>query len=122
MPTVDVVDLKRQKVGSVDLPEEVFGCKLHTALVHEAVVMQRACKRQGTASTLRRGEVAGSGEKAWKQKHTGRARAGSIRSPIWRHGGGGVCGEARGFFFNNPQKKKIGAPPKAPFAKVCGRQ
>jgi len=51
MPTVDVVDLKRQKVGSVDLPEEVFGCKLHTALVHEAVVMQRACKRQGTAST-----------------------------------------------------------------------
>ena len=76
MPTVDVVDLKRQKVGSVDLPEEVFGCKLRTALVHEAVVMQRACERQGTASTLRRGEVAGSGKKPWKQKHTGRARAG----------------------------------------------
>ena len=55
MPTVDVVDLKKQKVGSVDLPEEVFGCKLRTALVHEAVVMQRACERQGTASTLRRG-------------------------------------------------------------------
>ncbi len=62
MPTVDVVDLKRQKVGSVDLPEEVFGCKPHSALVHEAVVMQRACERQGTASTLRRGEVAGPGK------------------------------------------------------------
>src|SRR2546423_15664767 len=105
MPTVDVVDLKRQKVGTVDLPEEVFGCKLHTALVHEAVVMQRACERQGTASTLRRGEVAGSGKKPWKQKHTGRARAGSIRSPVWRHGGAGFWAEPRGYFYTKPQKK-----------------
>ena len=77
MPIVDVVDSKKKKVGTVDLPSEVFGCKPHVPLVHEAVVMQRACDRQGTASTLRRGEVSGSGKKPWKQKHTGRARAGS---------------------------------------------
>src|SRR6185312_11805090 len=86
MPTVDVVDLNRRKVGSVELPAEVFGCKPHATLVHEAVVMQQACERQGTASTLRRGEVSGGGKKPWKQKHTGRARAGSIRSGLWRHG------------------------------------
>ena len=57
MPIVDVVDSKKKKVGSVDLPDAVFGCKPHGSLVHEAVVMQRACDRQGTASTLRRGEV-----------------------------------------------------------------
>ena len=53
MPTVDVVDLNRRKVGSAELPAEVFGCKPHTSLVHEAIVMQQACERQGTASTLR---------------------------------------------------------------------
>src|SRR5437879_13355758 len=105
MPTVDVVDLKRQKVGSVDLPEEVFGCKLHTALVHEAVVMQRACERQGTASTLRRGEVAGSGKKPWKQKHTGRARAGSIRSVVWRYGGSVFGPKSSGYSYSMPQTK-----------------
>src|SRR5213080_4748255 len=105
MPTVDVVDLKRQKVGTVDLPEEVFGCKLHTALVHEAVVMQQACERQGTASTLRRGEVSGSGKKPWKQKHTGRARAGSIRSPVWRHGGIVFGPHPRSYAYSIPKKK-----------------
>src|SRR5215467_3039919 len=91
MPTVDVVDLNRRKVGSAELPAEVFGCKAHTVLVHEAVIMQRACERQGTASTLRRGEVSGSGKKPWKQKHTGRARAGSLRCPV--------------FHWNNPRPK-----------------
>ncbi len=94
MPTVDVLDLNKRKVGSAELPPEVFGCKPHATLVHEAVVMQRACERQGTASTLRRGEVRGSGKKAWKQKHTGRARAGSVRSPVWRHGGSGFRAQA----------------------------
>jgi large subunit ribosomal protein L4 len=60
MPIIDVVDTKKNKIGTVDLPSEVFGCKPHGSLVHEAVVMQRACGRQGTASTLRRGEVSGS--------------------------------------------------------------
>lgn len=105
MPTVDVIDSKRQKVGTVDLPNEVFGCKPHVTLVHEAVVMQRACDRQGTASTLRRGEVSGSGKKPWKQKHTGRARAGSLRSPVWRHGGTVFGPKPRSYAFGMPRKK-----------------
>ena len=76
-----------QRVDSVELSEGVFDSSLNASLVHRAVVMQRAAGRQGTASTKGRGEVRGSGKKPWKQKHTGRARAGSARSPIWRHGG-----------------------------------
>lgn len=87
MPAIDVVDIHKQKVRSVELHDRVFGAEPNGPLVHAAVVMQRACMRQGTASTLTRGEVSGSGKKPWKQKHTGRARAGSIRSPVWRHGG-----------------------------------
>jgi large subunit ribosomal protein L4 len=105
MPTVDVVDLNRRKVGSAELPAEVFGCKPHTSLVHEAVVMQQACERQGTASTLRRGEVRGSGKKPWKQKHTGRARAGSVRSPVWRHGGSVFGPKPRSYAFSMPKRK-----------------
>jgi large subunit ribosomal protein L4 len=105
MPTVDVLDLNRRKVGSAELPAEVFGCKPHTALVHEAVIMQRACERQGTASTLRRGEVSGSGKKPWKQKHTGRARAGSLRSPVWRHGGSVFGPKPRSYAYTMPKRK-----------------
>ncbi len=105
MPTVDVVDLHKRKVGTVVLPEEVFGCKPRCALVHEAVVMQLACERQGTASTLRRGEVSGSGKKPWKQKHTGRARAGSIRSPLWRHGGTVFGPKPRSYAMAMPKRK-----------------
>ena len=105
MPTVDVIDSKKKKVGTVELPGEVFGCKPHDALVHEVIVMQRACDRQGTASTLRRGEVSGSGKKPWKQKHTGRARAGSIRSPVWRHGGTVFGPKPRSYAFGMPRKK-----------------
>src|SRR5512145_3219295 len=105
MPTVDVVDWQNKKVGTVELAPSVFGCELHTALVHEAVVMQRACERQGTASTLRRGAVAGSGKKPWKQKHTGRARAGSIRSPVWRHGGSVFGPKPRDYSYSMPKKK-----------------
>ena len=120
MPTVDVLDLNKRKVGSVDLPVEVFGCKPHTALVHEAVVMQRACERQGTASTLRRGEVSGSGKKPWKQKHTGRARAGSVRSPIWRHGGSVFGPKPRSYAFSMPKKKYRVALQSALSAKAAG--
>lgn len=105
MPTVDVVDLKKKKVGTVDLSQAVFGCEARAALVHEAVVMQRACERQGTASTLRRGEVSGSGKKPWKQKHTGRARAGSLRSPVWRHGGTVFGPKPRSYSYTMPKKK-----------------
>lgn len=118
MPTVDVFDLNRRKVGSAELPAEVFGCKPHTALVHEAVIMQRACERQGTASTLRRGEVSGSGKKPWKQKHTGRARAGSLRSPIWRHGGSVFGPKPRSYAFRMPKKKYRAALQSALSSKV----
>lgn len=122
MPTVDVVDLSRQKVGSVELPQEVFGCKPHNALVHEAIVMQRACERQGTASTLRRSEVAGSGKKPWKQKHTGRARSGSVRSPVWRHGGSVFGPKPRDYSYSMPKKKYRAALQSALSAKVTGGQ
>ena len=122
MPTVDVVDLNRRKVGSAELPVEVFGCKPHATLVHEAVVMQQACERQGTASTLRRGEVRGSGKKPWKQKHTGRARAGSVRSPVWRHGGSVFGPKPRSYAFNMPKKKYRTALQSALSAKVSDGQ
>ncbi|HWC51324.1 MAG TPA: 50S ribosomal protein L4 [Nitrospira sp.] len=122
MPTVDVVDLNRRKVGSAELPAEVFGCEPHTTLVHEAVVMQQACERQGTASTLRRGEVRGSGKKPWKQKHTGRARAGSVRSPIWRHGGSVFGPKPRSYAFSMPKKKYRAALQSALSSKVTDGQ
>jgi large subunit ribosomal protein L4 len=122
MPTVDVLDLNKRKVGSAELPAEVFGCKPHAALVHEAVVMQRACERQGTASTLRRGEVRGSGKKPWKQKHTGRARAGSVRSPIWRHGGSVFGPKPRSYAFSMPKKKYRTALQSALSSKVTDGQ
>jgi large subunit ribosomal protein L4 len=105
MPTIDVMDANRQTVKSVTLPQEIFGCAAHPTLVHEAIVMQRACERQGTASTLRRGEVSGSGKKPWKQKHTGRARAGSLRSPVWRHGGSVFGPKPRSYAVGIPKKK-----------------
>ncbi|MBM4138310.1 MAG: 50S ribosomal protein L4 [Nitrospira sp.] len=119
MPTVDVVDLENKKVGTVKLPQEVFGCELRAALVHEAVIMQRACERQGTASTLRRGEVQGSGKKPWKQKHTGRARAGSVRSPVWRHGGSIFGPKPRNYAYSMPKRKYRAALQSALSAKVA---
>lgn len=118
MPIVDVVDLENKKVGTVELPGEVFGCEPRAALVHEAVIMQRACERQGTASTLRRGEVSGSGKKPWKQKHTGRARAGSLRSPVWRHGGSVFGPKPRSYAYSMPKRKYRAALQSALSAKV----
>jgi len=119
MPTVDVVNLENKKVGTVELPQEVFGCEPRAALVHEAVIMQRACERQGTASTLRRGEVRGSGKKPWKQKHTGRARAGSVRSPVWRHGGSVFGPKSRSYAYSMPKQKYRAALQSALSAKVA---
>jgi len=122
MPTVDVVDLKNRKVGTIELPQEVFGCEPRMALVHEAVIMQRACERQGTASTLRRGEVSGSGKKPWKQKHTGRARAGSVRSPVWRHGGSVFGPKPRSYAYTMPKKKYRAALQSALSGKLTERK
>ena len=119
MPTIDLVDLQKKKVGTVDLSPQVFGSEPRAALVHEAVVMQRACERRGTASTLRRGEVSGSGKKPWKQKHTGRARAGSLRSPVWRHGGSVFGPKPRSYAYSMPKKKYRIALQSALSAKVA---
>lgn len=118
MPTVDVLDIHKRKVGSVELDDRVFGVEADGPLVHAAVVMQQACARQGTASTLRRGEVSGSGRKPWKQKHTGRARAGSIRSPIWRHGGTVFGPRPRSYAYSLPKKKYRAALQSALSAKL----
>ena len=88
MPTVDLIDVKGKKSGSVDLPEALFDATTNVPLIHQVVVAQLAAARQGTQSTLRRGEVSGTGKKPFKQKGTGRARQGSIRMP--QHRGGGI--------------------------------
>jgi len=87
MATVDVLNSKGQKAGSVELADAVFNVKAPSTLIHEVVTAYLANQRRGTHSTKTRGEVSGGGLKPWKQKHTGNARAGSIRSPLWRKGG-----------------------------------
>lgn len=105
MPSIDVVDSNKRKIATAELPGELFSQAPNVPLVHEAVVMQRAGERQGTSSSLRRGEVSGSGKKPWKQKHTGRARAGSVRSPVWRHGGSVFGPKPRHYQYSIPKQK-----------------
>jgi large subunit ribosomal protein L4 len=108
MANIDVVDLGGQKVGSLELADEIFG-QINEALLWEAVKHYRAAQRQGTAATKNRKLVAGSGKKLWKQKGTGRARVGSVRSPLWRHGGTvhGPVPHSHDYAF--PRKKLLGA-------------
>ncbi|MDI6853398.1 MAG: 50S ribosomal protein L4 [Deltaproteobacteria bacterium] len=106
MPVVDIFNINKEKVGEVDLKEEIFGVDVYPPILHEVVTWQRACRRAGTASTKTRGEVSGGGRKPWRQKGTGRARAGSIRSPIWK-GGGTVFGpKPRSYAYTLPKKVK----------------
>jgi len=84
---VKVYNQKKEEIEEIELPKEIFEVKLNTDLVHQVVLVQEANKRQGSAKAKARGEVRGGGRKPWRQKGTGRARVGSIRSPIWRGGG-----------------------------------
>ena len=118
MPTVDVFDLNNQKVGQVDLADEVFGAEVNEALLYEAVKQYQAGLRAGTHKTKVRSEVAGSGKKLWKQKGTGRARIGSIRSPLWRHGGIVHGPQPRDYSYKLPRKMVLGALRSALSAKV----
>ena len=118
MPTIDIVDLNRRKVGAAELRPEVFGVEVKMPLLHEVVVMQEANHRQGTASTKTRSMVSGAGRKPYKQKHTGRARAGSIRSPVWRHGGIVFGPHPRDYGYSIPRGKARGAVRVALSAKV----
>ncbi|MEL0135733.1 MAG: 50S ribosomal protein L4 [Aquiluna sp.] len=106
MPTVDLIDVKGKKSGSVDLPEALFDTTTNVPLIHQVVVAQLAANRQGTQSTLRRGEVSGSGKKPFKQKGTGRARQGSVRMPQHR----GVHGpKPRSYDQRTPKKMIVAA-------------
>lgn len=91
MPRVAVYDITGAQTGEIELSDTVFGVEMNTSLVHQAVVRQLANQRLGTAATKTRGMVRGGGRKPWRQKGTGRARAGTIRSPLWV-GGGTVFG------------------------------
>ncbi len=118
MPSVDVIDLNNKKVGSVDLADSVFSAPVNEALLYEAVRHHLACVRRGTAATKTRHEVAGSGKKLWKQKGTGRARMGSIRSPLWRHGGTVHGPQPRDYSYKLPRKMQLGALRSALSAKL----
>ena len=118
MPKVDVVDLKNTKVGEVELSEDVFGAPLNESLIYESVRHYLAGQRSGTAKTKNRWEVAGSGKKLWRQKGTGRARVGSIRSPLWRHGGTTHGPQPRDYGYRLNKKMVLGALRSALSAKL----
>ena len=118
MPTVDVVDLNNQKVGQLDLADEVFSAEVNENLLYEAVRHYNAGERAGTVKTKVRGDVAGSGKKLWKQKGTGRARMGSVRSPVWRHGGTVHGPQPRDYSYKLPRKMLLGALRSALSAKL----
>lgn len=118
MPSVNIVDLNNATVGSIELADAVFGVEVNEALLYEAVRQYTAARRSGTAATKTRHEVSGSGKKLWKQKGTGRARMGSIRSPLWRHGGTTHGPQPRSYEYKLPRKMVLGALRSALSAKL----
>jgi large subunit ribosomal protein L4 len=109
MPTVEVYDANKQKVGEIELSEAIFGAEIKPYLLHEVVVWQLAKRRQGNACTKSRHEVRGGGKKPWRQKGTGRARSGSRRSPLWRGGGVAFGPKPRDYGYTLPKKVKKAA-------------
>ncbi len=108
MPSVVMVDQNNKKVKDVELPS-LFGSEIRPHLIHASVVNQLANRRAGTASTKNKAMVSGGGKKPWKQKGTGRARAGSNRSPLWRHGGTCFGPMPRDYSYSLPKKEKRAA-------------
>lgn len=106
MPTIDVINLKGEKVEQLDLNEKVFDIEVNEHAVYEAVKNHLANRRQGTQSALTRAEVRGGGRKPWRQKGTGRARQGSTRSPQWRTGGVVFAPKPRDYSYKIPKKIK----------------
>jgi large subunit ribosomal protein L4 len=109
MAKLKVLNIDGKESGNVDLPDEQFSGHVNTGIIHQAVVMYRASLRQGTVSTKNRQEVSGGGRKPHKQKGTGRARAGSTRSPLWKGGGVAFGPRPRDFSFDVPKKVKKAA-------------
>src|ERR1700751_116145 len=108
MASIEIHDLSGKKVGTLELADEVFGA-IDEDLLWEAVKHYRAAQRAGTHATKARWQVSGSGKKLWRQKGTGRARIGSIRSPLWRHGGTVHGPQPRSYDYTFPRKKLLGA-------------
>jgi large subunit ribosomal protein L4 len=119
MPVVDVVNLDGRKVGQVELAEAVFGAKVNPHLLHEASRWHLRGLRAGTHKTKDKSEVSGAGRKLWRQKGTGRARIGSIRSPLWRHGGTVHGPKPRDYSYALPKKMLLGALRSALSAKLA---
>lgn len=119
MPVVDVVNLSGETVGQVTLSDAVFAAEVNPHTLHEAVRWQQAGERAGTHKTKVRADVSGSGKKLWRQKGTGRARMGSVRSPIWRHGGTVHGPQPRDYSYRLPRKVLLGALRSALSAKLA---
>lgn len=122
MPTVQVIDSSGKKIKEVKASDEIFAVPLKEHLLYEAVINFRANQRQGTASTKTRGDVRGGGRKPWRQKGTGRARAGSNRSPIWKGGGTTFGPKPRDYSYSLPKKAKKNALKSALSLKVAEKQ
>ena len=106
---IDVVNSSNQKVGAIDVSDEVFGGRVNGGLIWESVVHANAAERRGTHKTKNRANVSGSGKKPWRQKGTGRARVGEIRNPLWRKGGTVFGPQPRSYDFRVPKKVELGA-------------
>ncbi|TEB13544.1 50S ribosomal protein L4 [Pelotomaculum sp. FP] len=118
MPTVALYNTSGEQVGELALSEEIFGAEVNESVLHDAVVAQLASRRLGTHDTKTRGEVSGGGRKPWRQKGTGRARAGTTRSPIWRSGGIVFGPHPRDYSYSLPKKVRRLALKSALSAKV----
>jgi large subunit ribosomal protein L4 len=122
MPEIELKDIQNNGKGKVTLPDEIFGFQGRKDILHSSVVNYLANQRQGTHATKTKGLVSGGGKKPWKQKHTGRARAGSNRSPLWR-GGGIIFGpQPRDYSYKLPRTIKRRALGEALSAKLSGGQ
>ena len=120
--TVDVVNQQNEKVGSVDLRDEVFGGRVKTDLIHASVVRANAAERRGTHATKTRALVSGSGKKPWRQKGTGRARVGEIRNPLWRKGGTVFGPQPRSYDYQLPEEGREGRAARRAAAEAARRR
>ncbi len=109
MALADVFDIEKKKVAQVELNDAVFGAEINEATIYDVVKMQLASRRSGTSQTKERGDVSGGGKKPWRQKGTGRARAGTSRSPLWRSGGTVFGPQPRDYSYSVPKKVRKNA-------------
>jgi large subunit ribosomal protein L4 len=109
MAKVQVLNAAGQVAGEAELPADIFSYPMKNHLLYESVVQHRANRRRGTAATKTRGEVTGSNRKPWRQKGTGRARVGSIRSPLWRKGGTVHGPQSRDYSYEMPKQARRNA-------------